>query len=72
MEIEGEVLKVKKRYTRIQLKDGTIIDLMYRKSDNYIVYNLKKGDWMRAVVEVKNYKLWRMRVVAYFLHIVKP
>lgn len=72
MEIEGEVLKVKKRYTRIQLKDGTIIDLMYQKSDNYIVYNLKKGDWMRAVVEVKNYKLWRMMVVAYFLHIVKP
>ncbi|GEJ45995.1 hypothetical protein CRS_26030 [Chryseobacterium sp. ON_d1] len=72
MEIEGEVLKVKKRYTRIQLKDGTILDLMYRKSDNYIVYNLKKGDWLKAVVEVKNYKLWRMRFVGYFLHIIKP
>lgn len=71
MDIEGEVLKVKKRYTRIQLKDGTIIDLMYRKSDNYIVYNLKKGDWLQAVVEVKNYKLWRMRVVGYYLRIVK-
>jgi hypothetical protein len=71
MDIEGEVLKVKKRYTRIQLKDGTIIDLMYRKSDNYIVYNLKKGDWLRAVVEVKNYKLCRMRVVGYYLRIVK-
>ncbi len=72
MEIEGTVLKVRKRYTRIRLADGTKLDLMYRKSDNYIVSELKKGDWLIAVVHVKRYRLWRMRVVGYYLHVVKP
>lgn len=71
MEIEGIVLKVKKRYTRIRLSDGTKLDLMYRKSDNYIVSELKEGEWLRATVAVKKYRLWRLRVVGYFLHVVK-
>lgn len=71
MEIEGTILKVKKRYTRIELDDGTKLDLMYRKSDNYIVSGLKKGDWLQATVRVKKYRLWRMRVVGYYLSKVK-
>lgn len=67
MEIEGTVLKVKKRYTRVQLDDGTKLDLMYRKSDNYIVSDVKKGDYLQASVRVKKYRLWRMRVFGYFL-----
>ncbi|KAA2223063.1 hypothetical protein [Chryseobacterium sediminis] len=71
MEIEGIVVKVKKRYTRIRLDDGSTLDLMYRKSDNYIVSDLKKGDWLKATVTVKKYRLWRMRVVGYYLDKVK-
>ncbi|SHF19229.1 hypothetical protein [Chryseobacterium vrystaatense] len=71
MEIEGTVLKVKKRYTRIRLNDNAKMDLMYRKSDNYIVNHLKKGDWMKAIVKVKSYTIGKRKLMAFHLHIVK-
>lgn len=70
MEITGIVLKVKKRHTRIIMEDGAEIDLVYRKSDNYIVSHLKKGDSLKATVKLNSCKIGDSRFVIFDLCIV--
>lgn len=62
MEIEGIVVYVKKRHTRIKLADKTEIDLFYRKSDNYIVSQLEKGELLKARITVKSIKVGKFKL----------
>lgn len=62
MEIEGIVVYVKKRHTRIKLADKTKIDLFYRKSDNYIVSQLEKGELLKAQIKVKSIKIGKFKL----------
>ncbi|KQT20260.1 hypothetical protein ASG31_17680 [Chryseobacterium sp. Leaf404] len=70
MEITGIVLKIKKRHTRIMMEDGAEVDLVYRKSDNYIVSHLKKGDKFRGTVKFNSCKIGDSRFVIFDLFIV--
>jgi len=70
MEIKGIVLKVKKRHTRIILDDGMEVDLVYRKSDNYIVSHFKKGDKLRGDVKFHSCKIGDSRFVIFDLYAV--
>lgn len=68
MEITGIVLKVKKRHTRIIMDDGAEVDLVYRKSDNYIVSHVKKGDKFRGSVKFHSCKIGDSRFVIFDLY----